>query len=107
MPCLTKRNEIVTDYTDKTRFPNKLLVDGSVSMMKMLPGGQWARVREYPNGSARWTWNFDPRIEKKKEIPGRIDGNKFVPVLIDDHRAIYNHFERVIGAGAGCMEVLL
>jgi hypothetical protein len=92
-------------YTDKTQFPDKILVNGSVSMMKRLPGGQWARVREYPNGYAQWTWSFDPRVQKKVNIAGRIDGDNFVPYSIDDHRAIYNHFERMTGVSAGCMEI--
>jgi hypothetical protein len=92
------------DYTDKVRFPDKLLVNGRTSMMKRLPGGEWARVQRFPNSNrAIWTWNSDQH-GKKRGIMGTIDGHAFVPDSFYDAVSIYEHYRRGKGPAKGIME---
>jgi len=96
--------EKIAYYTNKIRFPNKDLVDGSISMMKRLPSGDWARVRLYPNGLAKWTWNFDQN-GVKRDIVGKISRHDFYPFSAIDYAAIDELYERQNDASQGIMAV--
>lgn len=97
--------EAIAHYTNKELFPDKYLVNGNTSKMMRLPGKQeWARVQVTPAKTCRWTWNFDPRTEKKETITGIEVGVDFVPFDAADREAIAEYYERIVGASQGIME---
>ena len=81
----------------------RVLVDGAISRLVKLPGGQLGRVREYGTGRAVYTWNS--KGEGKRDVTGRLNGAKtrFVPSSRDDAHDLENFFRRKLAPAKGTM----